>query len=92
MLLNGDAEIVAGGQAVGVLSPGDAFGHQSSGEDHVRLRSRNHATVLVMEDRRLQGCSESCQLRFNRALLHGLVERLSMPARPDAVDDDGRRH
>jgi serine/threonine protein kinase len=92
LLINGDAELVSQGQAVASLAPGDGFGHMSAAHGRAQVRARNDATVLLMDARRLERCSESCQLRFNRALLHSMVRRLSVPAGLIADNDDAEPH
>ena len=91
VVVSGDAEIVGGDRVLATLAPGDAFGAGRGSGETVRLRARNDTTLLVVSPARLERTSDACQLRFNRVLLQGLVQRLSMAAGLVGGSDDGGR-
>jgi len=92
VVISGDVEIVGGERGLATLAPGDSFGTARVSGDGVRLRARNDATVLVLAAARLERTSDGCQLRFNRALLHGLVRRLSMTGALAAAEGETGDH
>jgi len=88
VVVSGDAEIVGGERVLTTLAPGDAFGAGRDTGETVRLRARNDTTLMVVSPARLERTTDACQLRFNRALLQGLVQRLSMAAGLASATDE----
>src|SRR5207248_8933762 len=83
LLARGEAKVTVRGRLVNVLHAGDCFGEMGYVQEQ---RSNRQATVettadtLVAELPRelVDGLSLSCQLKFNRALLRTLADRLSL--------------
>ncbi len=91
VVVSGDAELVDGNRPIRPIGPGDTFGHGAGGAARIRLQARNDVALLVVRDEALQRASDGCQVRFGRAMLHALVQRLSLPGLQGG-EPDGATH
>jgi len=91
LLARGEAKVTARGRLLNVLHAGDCFGEMAYVQEQTSNRMatvETTADTLVAELPRayLDALSLSCQLKFNRALLRALADRLALAnARLSAV-------
>jgi serine/threonine protein kinase len=98
LLAHGEAKVTVRGRLLNVLRAGDCFGEMGYVQEQMSNRLatvETTADALVAELPRhyLDALSLSCQLKFNRALLRTLADRLALAnARLSAVaSGEGRR-
>jgi CRP-like cAMP-binding protein len=66
---------------MGKLNTGDCFGESSylpGARRSATVRATSSVTLLKVGATLLEQASATCQLRFNRVFLRGLIERLQM--------------
>jgi CRP-like cAMP-binding protein len=83
ILAQGEAKVTVRGRLLNVLRAGDCFGEMGYVQEGVSNRAatvETTADTLVVELPRecLDAMSLSCQLKFNRALLRTLADRLAL--------------
>ena len=79
ILVSGTCSVERNGKAVGLLSTGECFGETSYVQGAKRtatIRAAEGVTVLKVSSTLLEQVSASCQLRFNRVFLRGMISRL----------------
>jgi serine/threonine protein kinase len=97
LLARGEAKVTSRGRLLNVLRAGDCFGEMGYAQEQTSSRMatvETTADALVAELPReyLDALSLSCQLKFNRALLRTLAERLVLAnARLSAAASAGAR-
>ncbi|MEL6366977.1 MAG: serine/threonine-protein kinase [Pseudomonadota bacterium] len=85
IIVTGEADVVAGGDAVGELGRGDCFGESSylsEAKRNASIRARTPVTLLRVSATLMEQVSSSCQLRFNKVFLRSLIERLQRAGGP----------
>ena len=96
LLARGEAKVTSRGRLLNVLHAGDCFGEMGYVQEQISNRQATVETTtdaLVAELPReyLDALSLSCQLKFNRALLRALADRLALAnMRLSAVTTAGR--
>lgn len=79
ILLDGEADVQRAGEVVAVLQPGTSFGEMGvviRGRRTATILARGKVTALEVESALLDRVSIGCQLRFHRAFLRTMAERL----------------
>lgn len=80
VIVSGTASVSYGGKAVAVLERGDCFGEMGySGESSrsVAMKATTDVSVIKINAAAIEQTSTECQLRFHKAFVQVLVERLS---------------
>jgi serine/threonine-protein kinase len=79
IVVAGTCAVERHGRAMGKLDTGDCFGESSylpGARRSATVRATSSVTLLKVGATLLEQASASCQLRFNRVFLRGLIERL----------------
>jgi CRP-like cAMP-binding protein len=79
ILLSGDADVCRAGSVVAVVVPGTSFGEAglfTAGQRTATIAARGPVSVLEVRASLLDRVSVGCQLRFHRAFLRTMAERL----------------
>jgi serine/threonine protein kinase len=86
IIVSGHCTVERNGASVGILAVGECFGEASYVQGAKRtatIRAADAVTALKVSSTLLEQVSASCQLRFNRVFLRGLISRLqSAETRP----------
>jgi serine/threonine protein kinase len=86
IIVSGHCTVERNAASVGMLAVGECFGEASYVQGAKRtatIRAADTVTALKVSSTLLEQVSASCQLRFNRVFLRGLISRLqSAEARP----------
>ncbi|MET0280895.1 MAG: serine/threonine-protein kinase [Steroidobacteraceae bacterium] len=75
----GNCAVERNGRVIGQIGTGDCFGESSylpGARRSATVRALGNVTLLKVAATLLEQASPSCQLRFNRVFLRGLIERL----------------
>jgi serine/threonine protein kinase len=81
IVVAGSCAVERHGRAMGKLNTGDCFGESSylpGARRSATVRATSSVTLLKVGATLLEQASATCQLRFNRVFLRGLIERLQM--------------
>ncbi len=79
IVVAGNCAVERHGRVVGQLTTGDCFGESSyvpGARRSATVRATGSVTLLRVGSTLLEQASASCQLRFNKVFLRGLIERL----------------
>src|SRR6202142_2314216 len=79
IIVSGHCTVERNGASVGILAVGECFGEASYVQGAKRtatIRAADAVTALKVSSTLLEQVSASCQLRFNRVFLRGLISRL----------------
>jgi serine/threonine protein kinase len=79
VVVAGECVVERHGRRLGVLESGDCFGETSYVQGAKRtatVKANGAVTVLKVSSTLLEQVSASCQLRFNRVFLRGMISRL----------------
>jgi serine/threonine protein kinase len=79
VVVAGECSVERHGTRLGLLETGDCFGETSYVQGAKRIatvRAAGQVTVLKVSSTLLEQVSASCQLRFNRVFLRGMISRL----------------
>ena len=79
VVVAGECAVERHGRRLGVLESGDCFGETSYVQGAKRtatVKANGAVTVLKVSSTLLEQVSASCQLRFNRVFLRGMISRL----------------
>ncbi|MDQ2640509.1 MAG: serine/threonine-protein kinase [Pseudomonadota bacterium] len=79
IVVAGNCAVERHGRVVGQLTTGDCFGESSyvpGARRSATVRATSSVTLLKVGSTLLEQASASCQLRFNKVFLRGLIERL----------------
>ena len=79
VVVAGECAVERHGRRLGVLEGGDCFGETSYVQGAKRtatVKANGAVTVLKVSSTLLEQVSASCQLRFNRVFLRGMISRL----------------
>ena len=79
VVVAGECAVERHGRRLGVLEGGDCFGETSYVQGAKRtatVKANGPVTVLKVSSTLLEQVSASCQLRFNRVFLRGMISRL----------------
>ncbi|HWL63797.1 MAG TPA: serine/threonine-protein kinase [Steroidobacteraceae bacterium] len=79
IVVAGNCAVERHGRMVGQLTTGDCFGESSyvpGARRSATVRATSSVTLLRVGSTLLEQASASCQLRFNKVFLRGLIERL----------------
>jgi serine/threonine protein kinase len=92
IVVAGNCVVERHGRVVGQLTTGDCFGESSyvpGARRFATVRATSSVTLLRVGSTLLEQASASCQLRFNKVFLRGLIERLQ-GAESDRAEVQGR--
>lgn len=81
VIVSGTVRVLKGGQELDELRPGDCFGEMgfiAGKERTASIVAKSSVTVLKVRAALIERVSLRCQLRFHKAFLNTLVERLSL--------------
>jgi eukaryotic-like serine/threonine-protein kinase len=87
VVVAGNCAVERNGRVIGQIATGDCFGESSyvpGARRAATVRAQGTVTVLKVAATLLEQASPSCQLRFNRVFLRGLIERLQNPEQATA--------
>ena len=80
VIVNGEVQVTKSGNVVDALGTGDCFGEMgfiAHRERTATIVAKSEVTALKVRASLIEKASVYCQLRFNRAFLYALIERLS---------------
>jgi eukaryotic-like serine/threonine-protein kinase len=87
VIASGCLNVTKNGNVVRTLKPSDCFGEASTlggprveAEPMATLTAATEVDIVKIQADQLDLLSEGCQLRFNKAFLHALLDRLSQPS------------
>jgi serine/threonine protein kinase len=87
LIVAGDAEVRRQGKAVGLLHEGDCFGEAAAmggKKSTSAIVAKGACTVLKVSATLLEQLTMSCQLRFHKMFMRGMIERLTRSERSDS--------
>ena len=80
ILVNGNVNVSRGGGVVTRFSSGDCFGEMgyvSRTKRTASIQAAKDVSLIRINEAQMEQASESCQLRFHKAFLHTLIDRLT---------------
>jgi CRP-like cAMP-binding protein len=79
-LVTGNVNVSRAGGVVTRFSSGDCFGEMgyvSRTKRTASIQTANDVSLIRINEAQMEQASESCQLRFHKAFLHTLIDRLA---------------